>query len=130
MTVMQVNIVPQSILTKRVYADSAPGDGFRVLVDGLWPRGLTKERAAVDHWERELAPSAALRHWFSHDPSKWDEFRRRYFAELDAMPETVAGLRAELDAHPQATLLYAAKDEVHNNAAALLAYLERHLHAA
>lgn len=120
----------QSIRIKRVYADPAPEDGFRVLVDGLWPRGLTKERAAVDHWQRELAPSGPLRQWFSHDPSKWDEFQRRYFTELDAMPETVAGLRAELDAHPQATLLYAAKDEVHNNAVALRAYLERHAHSA
>lgn len=84
----------------------------------------------MDHWQRELAPSGALRQWFGHDPSKWDEFRHRYFAELDAIPETVAGLRAELDAHPQVTLLYAAKDEEHNNAAALLAYLERHGHAA
>lgn len=130
MVVLQGNTVPQRILTKRVYADPAPEDGFRVLVDRLWPRGLSKERAAVDHWQRELAPSDTLRHWFGHDPSRWDEFRHRYFAELDTIPEIVAGLRAELDAHPRVTLLYATRDETHNNAVALLAYLERRDHVA
>ncbi|MHB1589904.1 MAG: DUF488 domain-containing protein, partial [Metallibacterium scheffleri] len=81
------------ISMQRVYAAAAPGEGVRILVDRLWPRGLSKDKAAVQHWLREVAPSDALRHWFAHDPARWDEFRRRYFAELDAQPEAVRELR-------------------------------------
>ncbi len=114
------------ISMQRVYAAAAPGEGVRILVDRLWPRGLSKDKAAVQHWLREVAPSDALRHWFAHDPARWDEFRRRYFAELDAQPEAVRELRGVLDRHPHVTLLYAARDEAHNNAVALLSYLRRH----
>lgn len=118
------------ILIQRVYAAAAPGEGVRILVDRLWPRGLSKDKAAVRHWLREVAPSDALRHWFAHDPARWDEFQQRYFAELDAHPEVVRELRSVLAAHPHATLLYAARDEAHNNAVALLSYLRRHGTAA
>lgn len=114
------------ILVKRIHDATAPGDGCRVLVDRLWPRGLTKERAAVDLWLRELAPSTALRQWFGHDPARWDEFRRRYAAELGGAGAAPAlaqlhDLRAR---HPVLTLLYAARDPEHNNAVALRAWLE------
>ncbi len=115
------------IRIKRVYEAAAPDDGFRVLVDRLWPRGLSKATAHIDLWAREVAPSNELRQWFGHDPARWDEFRRRYEQEL-RQPEqaaALAALRQALAAHPQATLLYAAHDEAHNNAAALLP----HLHA-
>ena len=111
---------------KRVYAPAKPDDGLRVLVDRLWPRGLSKDAASVDRWVRDIAPSTALRQWFGHDPGKWAEFQRRYHAELDARPDDVALLHRTLQGHDQTTLLYAAKDEVHNHALALAAYLRTH----
>lgn len=113
-----------AIGVKRVYAPPAAADGLRILVDRLWPRGLAQERARVDRWMKELAPSDALRRWFGHDPAKWAEFKRRYFRELAAQPEAVAAL-AVLARRRRVTLLYAAADEWHNNAIALKAYLER-----
>lgn len=110
------------IAVKRVYAPALADDGVRVLVDRLWPRGLSRDKAAVHHWLKELAPSPQLRHWFGHDPKRWDEFRRRYAAELDARPDAVAGLQA-LCAAESVTLVYAAKDESRNNAVALRDYL-------
>ena len=112
------------IQVKRAYDTPAPGDGCRVLVDRLWPRGLSKERAAVDEWLREVAPSTALRRWFAHDPARWAEFERRYSAELvaPAAREAVARLRS-LAIEGHITLLYAAKDEFHNNAVALRDHL-------
>ena len=116
------------IHVRRVYDKPEAGDGVRVLVDRLWPRGLRKETAAVDHWFRELAPSTELRRWFGHDPDRWEEFRRRYAAELDRRPEILEPLLELLRKSPRVTLLYAAKDEEHNNAVALAHYLEeRHL---
>lgn len=113
-----------TIKVKRAYDLPAPGDGFRVLVDRLWPRGLSKERAAVDEWLREVAPSTDLRRWFAHDPARWAQFKRRYSAELEAPAalDTVARLRS-LTAEGDITLLYAAKDELHNNAVALREHL-------
>ncbi len=112
---------------KRIYEPAGPADGHRVLVDRLWPRGLARDKAAVDLWLRELAPSNELRNWFAHDPARWDGFRRRYGAELEASPaaQEVAQLRALLADEPVLTLLYAARDEVHNNAVALREYLLR-----
>lgn len=107
---------------KRVYDTPAPSDGLRILVDRLWPRGLSREKAAIDHWLKEVAPSAELRRWFGHRPERWDEFRRRYFAELDRSPEQVAGLR-RIIGRRNATLLFAAKDAELNNARALRDYL-------
>lgn len=114
-----------NLRTKRIYEPASPADGHRVLVDGLWPRGLSREDAAVDLWMRELAPSHDLRKWFAHDPARWDAFRSRYGTELEAEPgaQAVARLRALLAGCPVLTLLYAARDETHNNAVALREYL-------
>ncbi|OPY89800.1 MAG: hypothetical protein A4E72_00980 [Syntrophus sp. PtaU1.Bin208] len=112
------------IQIKRAYDPPAPEDGYRVLVDRLWPRGLSKERAAVDEWLREVAPSNDLRRWFGHDPERWAEFKRRYFVELaaPATQEALAHLQT-LAAGGGMTLLYAAKDEARNNAVVLREYL-------
>lgn len=111
------------IRVKRVYETPSPEDGTRVLVDRLWPRGLTKEKAAVDRWMKEVAPSTELRKRFSHTPEKWEEFRRCYAAELDAVPDAVAELHAMADAGT-VTLLFGTREERRNNAVALKAYLE------
>ncbi len=108
---------------KRVYEAPHPSDGFRVLVDRLWPRGLSREKARIDAWIKELAPSDALRRWFAHDPAKWAEFERRYAGELHTHAEAVQSFKAELAKQTHATLLYAAHDEAHNNALALLRFL-------
>lgn len=109
--------------TKRIYEEPSEDDGTRILVDRLWPRGLSKEKAVVDRWEKDLAPSNELRRWFGHDPAKWEESLRRYRAELEEKEETLAKLQREA-AEGTVTLLYAAKDEEHNNAVALKRYLE------
>ena len=110
------------IALKRAYAPAAPSDGQRLLVDRLWPRGISKEKLQLTEWLKDVAPSDALRHRFHHDPSLWDAFRRAYFAELDANPEAVQALRDRISEGP-VTLIYAAKDEAHNNALALRDYL-------
>jgi uncharacterized protein YeaO (DUF488 family) len=106
---------------KRAYEAPAASDGRRILVDRLWPRGLTKARAGIDHWARAIAPSDALRKWYAHDTDKWLEFKRRYFAELDANQEGVEALREHLGV--AATLVFGSREETRNNAAALLEYL-------
>ena len=111
------------IQIKRVYAEPATGDGLRVLVDRIWPRGMSKDKAQVDEWLKELAPSAALRKWFGHDPAKWEAFQKRYFAELQENPAVVSFL-ADHEAKSSLTLLYGAKDEEHNQAVVLKRYLE------
>lgn len=111
------------IVIKRVYEPAAATDGYRVLVDRLWPRGLKKDTLPLDQWAKELAPSAALRQWFGHMPERWDGFRHRYATELDGMAEHWQPL-AERSARHTLTLLYAARDEEHNNAVALKAYLD------
>jgi uncharacterized protein YeaO (DUF488 family) len=110
--------------TKRVYAPADDGDGRRILVDRLWPRGLPRAALAGVPWVKSVAPSDALRAWFGHEPGKWDGFRRRYFAELDANPDAVAELRGHLG-RGRNTLLFGARDEAHNNAVALREYLLR-----
>jgi uncharacterized protein YeaO (DUF488 family) len=114
-----------TINLKRVYEEPSAKDGERVLVDRLWPRGLTKEKAKVDLWLKEIAPSAELRKWFGHDPTKWVEFKKRYGAELKANAAQVAQLRAEAKKGP-VTLVYGAKDEEHNDAVVLLEWLNKH----
>jgi uncharacterized protein YeaO (DUF488 family) len=114
-----------TIKLKRVYEQPDAKDGERVLVDRLWPRGLTKEKARVDLWLKEIGPSTELRKWFGHDPAKWAEFRRRYRAELKENGEQVAQLGAEVRKGP-VTLVYGAKDEQHNEAVVLLEWLEGH----
>jgi uncharacterized protein YeaO (DUF488 family) len=106
------------IRIRRVYAEKEPGDGVRVLVDRLWPRGLSKARADVDEWMPEVAPSPALRKWFGHDPARFAEFGRRYREELAGNPEPVERLR-EMASRGALTLVYAARDPVHNHAAVL-----------
>ena len=112
------------IRTKRVYDPPIRSDGRRILIDRLWPRGLSKARAGVDFWAQAVAPSHALRRWYQHEPKKWPEFRRRYFAELKANPSGVAELRAHLG-RGTVTLLFGSKETRLNNAAVLRAYLER-----
>ncbi|MEQ1956454.1 DUF488 domain-containing protein [Mesorhizobium sp. CN2-181] len=109
---------------KRAYEPPSSEGGFRILVDRLWPRGLSKAEAAIDLWLKEIAPSAELRRWFGHDPAKWDEFRRRYRDELDRDPEAVQALRQAIAGKGTVTLLYAARDDDHNNAVALREYLK------
>jgi len=111
------------VKTKRVYERAASTDGARFLVDRVWPRGVRKTSLHIEAWLKDVAPSDALRHWFGHDPKKWDEFRRRYFRELEANPDAVKPL---LDAMRQGaiTLVYGAHDTEHNNAVALKSYLE------
>lgn len=110
------------IQIKRVYDPADPADGCRVLVDRIWPRGMTKEQVSAEQWLKAAAPSTGLRKWSHHDPEKWDEFKRRYFAELDANPEPVRQL-LDLAAKSRLTLLYSARDADHNQAVALKEYL-------
>ena len=114
------------IKTKRVYESADAGDGARFLVERLWPRGMRKEDLVFDSWVKDVAPSGDLRRWFAHDPAKWEEFRKRYFAELNSHVEAwqplVASARKD-----NVTLLYSAKDTEHNNAVALKEYLQEHL---
>ncbi|HUZ58517.1 MAG TPA: DUF488 domain-containing protein [Hanamia sp.] len=104
-----------NIKLKRVYEMPEKKDGFRILVDRLWPRGLTKEKAALDLWLKDIAPTTELRKWFNHEPEKWKEFIKKYWIELKENKESVSALKDYLKKGP-VTLLYAAKDEVHNEA--------------
>lgn len=113
-----------SVRIKRVYLAADPADGKRILVDRLWPRGLTKVKAHVDLWLKDVAPSTELRKWFGHDPTRWAEFQRRYVEELKSKSEDLATLRKEIRQGP-VTLLYGAKDEEHNEAVVLLELLRR-----
>jgi len=110
------------IRVKRAYEAASRSDGYRVLVDGLWPRGLSRDRARIDKWARDLAPSDALRHWYDHDPDRFDEFRRRYVRELDSRRKLLTELRRRARAAP-VTLVFAAKDVEHSNAAVLVSVL-------
>ncbi len=112
------------IVLKRAYEPPSEDDGFRILVERLWPRGLTKEAAKLDAWLKEIAPSQDLRKWFAHDYDKWEEFKRRYNIELDQNPTGIQTLRSWLTQHPKVTFVYAAKDELHNSAMILKAFLE------
>lgn len=111
------------IVIKRIYESPEAPDGYRVLVDRLWPRGMTKERAALDLWMKDVAPSPQLRKWFGHDPARFAEFRARYIAELDANAAAEELLRICAE-YPDVTLLYAAKDPQVNHALVLRDYLE------
>ena len=109
---------------KRVYAKPDREDGKRILVDRLWPRGLTKEKAKVDLWLKDVSPSNELRKWFGHDPKKWPEFRRRYKKELKTLDSSLAALRQEAR-QETVTLVYGAKDQAHNEAVVLLELLQK-----
>jgi uncharacterized protein YeaO (DUF488 family) len=106
------------IKLKRAYEPAGPDDGTRILVDRLWPRGLSKAEAAVDRWLKEIAPSTELRQWFGHDPARWPEFRRRYTEELRQHAAVLDEVRA-LAREDTVTLVYGARDETHNDAVAL-----------
>ena len=111
--------VPQvDVVLKRIYDEPTAADGIRLLVDRVWPRGVSKERAALDGWLRELAPSAALRKWYGHDPARWTEFRKRYHAEMRSQRPAMDSLR-RLATGRRVTLLYATRDSSRSNAAVL-----------
>jgi uncharacterized protein YeaO (DUF488 family) len=113
------------IRTKRVYEKPAKEDGFRLLVDRLWPRGLTKERAAADQWMKEIAPSDALRKWFGHEQEKWQEFEKRYRKELGAKKDLLGEIRKLESTHKVVTLLYGRNNEKQNQAIVLADMLKR-----
>lgn len=109
---------------KRVYEKPEKTDGTRILVDRLWPRGLMKQKAKLDWWLKDIAPSSELRKWFAHDPKKWKEFRRRYRTELKSHPEELALIKGKAR-EGTVTLLYGARDQEHNEAVVLLQLLEK-----
>lgn len=111
------------IRIRRAYEPPARGDGYRVLIDRIWPRGVAKADLALDDWQRDLAPSTRLRQWFGHDPARWPEFQKRYRAELAEHPDAVHELLARAR-KGRLTIVYGARDERHNNAVALRSYLE------
>jgi uncharacterized protein YeaO (DUF488 family) len=108
---------------RRVYEPPSPEDGRRILVDRLWPRGLTKADARIDYWAKETSPSNELRKWYKHDPANWEEFKRQYFAELDSLPDAVQSLLDNV-LGGKVTFLYSSKEKELNNAVALREYLE------
>jgi len=116
------------IQVKRVYDSPEPSDGARFLVDRLWPRGVRRESLRMNGWLKDVAPSDRLRRWFGHDPARWEEFQRRYSAELDDKPEAWRPI-LEAARRGTVTLLYSTRETAHNNAIALKAYLERKLAA-
>ncbi|BAU48906.1 uroporphyrin-III methyltransferase [Sulfurifustis variabilis] len=113
-----------AIQLKRAYVAPASGDGERILIDRLWPRGVSKDEARIDIWLKELAPSDGLRRWFNHDPARWPEFKARYFRELASHRELLAAISRRAR-RGRVTLVYGAKDEKHNNAVALRELLRR-----
>ncbi|OGP93853.1 MAG: hypothetical protein A2157_15805 [Deltaproteobacteria bacterium RBG_16_47_11] len=112
------------IKIKRIYDTPTPDDGIRILVDRLWPRGLSKEKAKVDLWFKEIAPSNELRKWYAHDPKKWTEFRKTYFSDLNMKRELVNQIVQKMK-EGEVTLLYSSKEEKINNAVALKEYIEK-----
>ena len=115
---------PLPISLKRVYEAPEPTDGCRILVERLWPRGVSKKDAGIDLWAKEAAPSTELRRWFDHDPEKWAEFKRQYFSELHARPESLEPVLERVQAG-QVTFVFASRELRFNNAVALKSYVER-----
>ena len=113
------------ITIKRAYDPPSSSDGTRVLVDGLWPRGISKENLKLDIWLKEVAPSASLRKWFSHDPERWEEFQRRYIEELNRNPAAWQPIAEAAQGH-HVTLVFGSKDVEHNNAVVLQKFLSSH----
>jgi uncharacterized protein YeaO (DUF488 family) len=116
--------LPAMIRLKRAYDEASPDDGLRVLVDRLWPRGLNKHKAGVDWWLKEIAPTHELRKWFGHDAAKWKDFQARYRKEIQEQAESLALLRKKCK-KGTVTLLFASRDEEHNNAVVLQSFLQR-----
>lgn len=117
----------KTIQLKRVYENFDTADGFRILVDRLWPRGINKENAHIDLWLKEIAPSTELRTWFNHEVEKWDEFQQRYVAELNANELVLQELLEAIQQQEKITLLYGAKDTKHNQAVVLKDWLSQYL---
>jgi len=115
---MGTRIPAANVKLKRAYESPAAADGTRVLIDRLWPRGISKKKAALDQWMKDIAPSNQLRKWFGHDPARWNEFRRRYAAEVHKNPHLLEQLRSVARDGP-ITLVYSARDEAHNDAIVL-----------
>jgi uncharacterized protein YeaO (DUF488 family) len=115
---MSKRIATSNVKLKRAYEPPAASDGARILVDRLWPRGVNKANAAIDQWDKDIAPSTTLRKWFGHDPARWQEFRRRYANEIHRNREQLDALRARAQSG-RITLVFAAHDQVHNNAIVL-----------
>jgi len=115
---MSAKVPAANVKLKRAYESPAAGDGTRILIDRLWPRGISKKKAALDQWMKDIAPSAELRKWFGHDPARWEEFRRRYAEEVHHNSVLLDQLRS-FARHGPVTLVYAAHDEVHNDAVVL-----------
>jgi uncharacterized protein YeaO (DUF488 family) len=124
---MTARIPAKHLRLKRVYEPAAPEDGVRVLIDRLWPRGLTKKMAAIDHWMKDIAPSSELRKWFGHDPGRWTEFRNRYMEELRQHMALLDQIR-DLAKEGTVTLLFGAHDEEHNDAVVLQEVLLKGMH--
>ena len=112
-----------NITLKRAYDDPSPSDGCRILVERLWPRGLSKADASIDYWSRDTAPSTELRRWFNHDPDRWEEFKQRYFAELRDQPDSLVPLTERIQ-QGKVTFVFASRETRYNNAVALKEYLE------
>jgi uncharacterized protein YeaO (DUF488 family) len=119
---MNTRIPASNVKLKRAYDPPAANDGTRILIDRLWPRGVTKKRAAIDQWMKDIAPSTELRKWFGHDPARWDEFRRRYAKEVHQHADLLDHLRS-LARQAPITLVYSAHDEKHNDAVELRALI-------
>jgi uncharacterized protein YeaO (DUF488 family) len=115
---MKNKISTRNVKLKRAYEPPVADDGMRILIDRLWPRGITKKRAAIDQWMKDISPSTELRKWFGHDPARWDEFRRRYAQEVHKNSDLLDQLRS-LARHGPITLVYSAHDEKHNDAVEL-----------
>lgn len=113
-----------AVQIKRVYEEVGDGDGYRILVDRLWPRGISKDKAQIGEWLKEVGPSDELRKWFDHDPAKFSEFKKRYERELAENP-AFKHLREAVSEHPEVTLVYSARDELHNQAVVLQAFLAK-----
>jgi uncharacterized protein YeaO (DUF488 family) len=113
------------IKIKRIYDAPTKEDGYRILIDRIWPRGLTKEKAKIDLWLKEIAPSDDLRKWFAHDPEKWEEFKNKYKEELKTRQELLHKIKQLAREKGTVTMLYSAKDEKHNNAVALNDFLKK-----
>ena len=111
------------IKIKRVYEEYSPDDGFRILIDRLWPRGVSKDNAHVDLWFKEIAPTDKLRKWFSHDPKKWESFKKKYIEELKENKPSLDKIKNLKKEHKIMTLVFSAKDEQHNNAVVLIEIL-------
>ena len=118
-------VMKSQIRLKRAYNAAKDDDGCRILVDRMWPRGISKDKAKIDYWAKQIAPSDELRKWYGHDPAKWERFKEQYFKELDANPEALNELMVYICQQETATFVFSSKEEEFNNAAALKEYVDQ-----